>query len=79
MESVTHMECENHRNCLEAELRGALQKEKEDREKDQEKIENWLVRIEKRMDGMNSKLFAVILELFVGLLLGIFAYIGGKI
>lgn len=78
-EPVTHVECEHHRNCLETELRDALQIERKDREKDQDKIEQWLLRIEKRMDGMNSKLFAVILELFVGLILGILAFIFGRI
>lgn len=78
-EPVTHVECEHHRSCLETELRDALQIEREDREKDQAKIEHWLLRIEKRMDGMNSKLFAVVLEIAVGLILGILAYIGGKI
>lgn len=78
-EAVTVSQCEEHRCNLKTEFREEIKNEKRDRENNQEKLENGIVRVEKRMDAMNSKLFAVILELLVGLFLGVLAYIGGKI
>ncbi|RQD91341.1 hypothetical protein D5R95_01170, partial [Methanosalsum natronophilum] len=59
-EPVTRSECTENQRCLRVEIRDAIRAEKDDREKELNEIRGWLVRIEGRIDGMNSKLTAVI-------------------
>lgn len=75
-EPVTHDECENHRRCMENKLKEAIAIEKNDREKDFDDMRGWLVRIEQRIDGLSSKLSAVIIELLIGMILALVAIVG---
>lgn len=61
---------------MENKLKDAIAIEKNDREKDFDDMRGWVIRIEQRIDGLSSKLSAVIIELLIGLILALVAIVG---
>jgi len=76
--TVTHEQCEKYREKLRGEVQGCIFQEREDRKEDQDRLEKGMERLENRMERMNSKLSAVVLELLVGLILGVIAFLLGR-
>lgn len=78
-EPVTHSECEEYRRCTEERFTKFLQDEKDRREKDFERVERWIGRLENRLEGVKMGLLAVAVELLIGLILAGVTLIGGRL
>jgi hypothetical protein len=76
---VTHQECEKHREKIQESVCDSICKERNERINETEKLEAWLLRIEEKMDGTNSRLSMIAIELLIAFSGVMLAFLLGRI
>ena len=76
---VTQEQCEKHREKIQESVCDSICKERDDRKTETEKLEAWLLRIEGKMDGTNSRLSMIAIDLLIAFTGVILAFLLGRI
>ena len=75
---VTHAECIQHMKELENRVCMRMKEERVEVSEALEKIENWVIRLEEKLDWVKIGLLAVAVEIAIGLIMAIVAAIFAK-
>lgn len=75
---VTHAECIQHMKELENRVCMRMKEERVEVSEAFEKIENWVIRLEEKLDWVKIGLLAVAVELAIGLIMSIVAAVFAK-